>query len=171
MQESVFQPAVESPAGAVGLMQFMPATARSEAKLIGLRQPSDFLLRTPAYSLTLGQSHLQRLLRQFEGDMVLALVAYNAGPKRALRWKDQRRSDDPLTFIERVPIQETRGYIKKVIGNMAAYQVRLHGTGSVAAMLPYGKPGAENVYYRPPGRESVARLPVASGSPNIAGEP
>lgn len=155
-QESMFQPEAESHAGAVGLMQFMPATARNEAKLIGKRAATDGLLRTPAYSLSLGQSHLQRLLRQFDGDMVLALVGYNAGPKRSQRWRDQRRSEDPLTFIERVPIHETRGYIKKVIGNMAAYQVRIHGVGSVAAMLPYGKPGAESVLYRVPRGERMA---------------
>lgn len=137
-QESLFQPGVKSHAGAVGLMQLMPATARMEAKKGGYAHPSPYRMRLPGYNLTLGQQHLQRLLRIYDGDMVLSLVAYNAGPGRANRWKEDRMRYSPVSFIERIPISETRQYVPKVMLGMAAYRLSYGQSSALGEMLKVG---------------------------------
>lgn len=129
-QESLFFHRVESSARARGLMQLIPPTARSVARQVKEAQPSRYLLDLPEYNLKLGQAYLKGLLKQFDGDVVLALISYNAGPHRAVRWgKKRRRSMDGLMFIESIPFTETRHYVKRVLKGVSIYRSQLTARG------------------------------------------
>lgn len=122
-QESAFQAGIVSPAGAVGLMQVMPATGR---ELAGRHGPSPFLnehLKAPEVSVHLGSAFLRDMRRRYAGDFPLFLSAYNAGPARANRWREFPEVADAARFTERIPFDETRGYVKLVRRNMAVYGV------------------------------------------------
>jgi len=116
-EESSYHPGAVSRSGARGLMQLMPATARP------LGGNGD--LDDPVLNLTLGARFLAGLLREF-GDPRLALAAYNAGPTRLRRWWRARRSDDVESFVERIPFDETRRYVKRVILSWDEYR-RIYG--------------------------------------------
>ena len=134
-QESLFFHRAESSTKAMGLMQLMPATARMEAKRLGMLPSNPFRLQLPAYNLTLGQSYLSRMLEQFKGDLVLAAASYNAGPGRGNRWKKRRDKEDPFTFIENIPFTETRNYVKRVIHGLAMYRLQLYGSASILSLI------------------------------------
>jgi soluble lytic murein transglycosylase len=140
-QESLFFHRAKSSADAHGLLQLLPATARQEAKMSGLSPSNSFRLKIPAYNLAVGQSYMKRMLNRFNGDLVLALTAYNAGPSRADRWWKYRRKEEPLTFIENIPIGETRHYVKRVIQGWMVYQLRLYGAASLQSALGADQPG------------------------------
>ncbi|MBF0624190.1 MAG: lytic transglycosylase domain-containing protein [Magnetococcales bacterium] len=145
-QESLFANRVNSRVGAAGLMQLMPATAREEARLVGLPEPTPFLLQLPAYNLSLGQSYLSRMLAKWNGDLVLALVSYNAGPHRAGKWRAERLAMTPLEFMESIRFKETRNYVKLVIHGMAVYRQRLRGSSSsLQSLLGIGQPGLDDL--------------------------
>jgi len=103
-----------SRAGARGLMQLIPATARSMAGERGLRFNAEALLDDPDVNLELGATFLAGLVAEF-GDPRLALAAYNAGPKRLRQWWRSRRTDDLEVFVEQIPFDETRHYVKRVV--------------------------------------------------------
>ncbi|MBF0136269.1 MAG: lytic transglycosylase domain-containing protein [Magnetococcales bacterium] len=142
-QESLFSPAVVSRSGALGLLQLMPATAREEAQLLKMEASTPHRLRQPGYNLSLGQSYLFRMLKRFDGDLVLALISYNAGPSRAQNWRPERTLKDALNFIEDIPIHETRDYVKKVTHGYAVYHHLMYGKGSVLKVISPGKPGVQ----------------------------
>ena len=116
-QESRFSPGVSSPVGAIGLLQLMPATAE---ELAGGALTSDEL-REPTRNARLGARYLRQLLEQWEGNIVLAVASYNAGPGAASQWVTPALKNDPELWIERIPYPETRLYTKKVLGNLWAY--------------------------------------------------
>lgn len=120
-QESRFDPRAKSPSGAKGLMQLMPATARS------LADEKDAPLDHPETNLELGQRYLENLLdsQVVENDLLYLLIAYNAGPGNLAKWK-KRWSDvkDPLLFIELIPSSETRAYVERVLSNYWIYRLR-----------------------------------------------
>jgi soluble lytic murein transglycosylase len=116
-QESRFSPGVSSPVGAIGLLQLMPATAE---ELAGGALTSDEL-REPTRNARLGARYLGQLLEQWEGNIVLAVASYNAGPGAASQWVTPALKNDPELWIERIPYPETRLYTKKVLGNLWAY--------------------------------------------------
>lgn len=123
-QESGFDPRAKSPAGAVGLMQLMPATARHLAG--GSLNPEK--LFDPTYNLALGQAYIQRLLADpvIDGNLFKLAAAYNSGPGNLGRWLDKMNyRDDPLLFIESMPSRETRGFVEKVMTNLWIYRARL----------------------------------------------
>jgi soluble lytic murein transglycosylase len=120
-QESAFDPDIVSRAGAVGLMQVVPATGRELARAVGPRQFHPDALTTPEVNVHLGTRFLVDLMRRYP-DMPLVLSAYNAGPTRADRWKRFPEAEDPARFTERIPFAETRGYVKNVTRNRALYQ-------------------------------------------------
>ena len=117
-QESRFTPTVHSAAGAVGLMQLMPATA---AELAG-GPVSTSELETPDRNVALGSLYLQGLLRQWQGDPLAAVASYNAGPGAVGGWIDARLKAEPELWVEGIPFPETRLYVKKVLGNAWSYR-------------------------------------------------
>jgi soluble lytic murein transglycosylase len=126
-EESNYYPRAVSPAGARGLMQLMPATAQPMAAIRKWSFRDGDLLDEPAANIELGASFLAGLLREF-GDPRLALAGYNAGPRRARQWWQARRSDDVEVFVEEIPFDETRFYVKRVMLSWEEYR-RIYGTG------------------------------------------
>ena len=121
-QESGFNPGAISGAGAVGLMQLMPGTAKAIGASASAR------LKDPLTSLAFGQKYIQRLLNDpaVKGDLFMMAAAYNAGPGNLAKWKKSiRGGDDPLLFIESMPSRETRNFVERVIGAYWVYQARL----------------------------------------------
>ncbi len=113
-QESAFAADVVSRAGARGLMQIMPQTGRWWADRLGFRDYSDELLFHPEFNVHLGAAYFADLQRRY-GELQIALVAYNAGPTRARRWRERPAyKADPELFAERIPLSETRTYVKSV---------------------------------------------------------
>lgn len=124
-QESAFAADVRSPAGAMGLMQLMPTTARQTARRAGVRYQRQDLLQ-PEKNIALGSRYLNQLLNQFDGNRILAAAAYNAGPHRVKQWL--AKSDRQLPFdiwIETIPFKETRGYVQNVLAFSVIYGHRL----------------------------------------------
>ena len=124
-QESRFSADARSSVGAVGLMQLMPATARSVAKRFGIPGVDRSSVHTVDTNISLGTSHLRQLLDGLENQPVLASAAYNAGMSRARDW----RADRPLegaVYTETIPFSETRDYVRKVMSN-TMYYARLFG--------------------------------------------
>lgn len=116
-RESAFFPAARSGVGALGLMQLMPATAQHVARDLGMTLAKDSLL-DPTTNMTLGTDYLSGLLKRYQGNRVLALAAYNAGPNRVTQWlRDAAVPFD--VWIESIPFYETRAYVKAVL----AYRV------------------------------------------------
>ncbi len=133
-QESAFDREALSWAGARGLMQLMPETARRMARRLNLPFSRKRLLDDPHYNLTIGTAYLAKVLSDFSGSYVLALAAYNAGPSRARRWLQQhgdfRRGEvDVVDWIEMIPFDETRDYVQRVIENLHVYRALLGGGG------------------------------------------
>ncbi len=130
-RESEFNPAVVSPAGALGLMQVMPGTARDTARDLGLSYSQDRLLDDPAHNALIGATFLAGLLDRYDGNPVLVSAAYNAGPARAAEWierfGDPRQADDVIFWIEAIPFTETRNYIMRVTESLAIYEAQLTG--------------------------------------------
>jgi soluble lytic murein transglycosylase len=132
-QESAFDVAAVSRAGARGLMQLMPTTAKEVAKQQGLPYNADRLLSDPTYNLTLGRAFLDGLLERFSGSYVLSVAAYNAGPARVWQWVQQfgdprEPNVDVIDWIELIPFNETRSYVQRVLENLQVYRVRLGDT-------------------------------------------
>jgi len=126
-QESAFNPLAISHAGARGLMQIMPGTARQVAKQNSKRYSRRKLTEDEKYNLGLGQAYLRDLLKEFNDSYLLTLAAYNAGPHRAKSWI--KRNGDPrdktvdaIDWVEMIPISETRNYVQRVIENLHVYR-------------------------------------------------
>ncbi len=116
----------KSPAGAMGLMQLLPTTARQTARKNGLRFAKNDLL-TPEKNITLGSHYLNHLLDEFDGNRILVAAAYNAGPNRVKQWLNKDK-DDQLPYdvwIETIPFKETRGYVQNVLSFSVIYAYRL----------------------------------------------
>lgn len=131
-QESLFDKGAQSPAGALGLMQIMPATAKEVSRKLGIRHETSMLLSDPAHNIRLGTTYLHELLERFEGSYPLAIAAYNAGPNRVRQWLqiygDPRRGEiDIIDWIELIPIYETRNYVQRVVEGTYVYRHRLQG--------------------------------------------
>ena len=129
-QETEFSQHAVSGAGARGMMQMMPATARQTARSIGEGYRRNWLTDDLEYNLTLGMHHLNEVLEDYDGSYVMALAAYNAGGHRVRRWVedygDPRDPDvDPIDWVESIPFSETRNYVMRVIENMQVYRTRL----------------------------------------------
>jgi soluble lytic murein transglycosylase len=132
-QESSFNIKAVSHAGARGLMQIMPATAKRVAKQHKFPYLRRRLTTDTSYNLKLGQAYLAGLLEQFKGSYVLSLAAYNAGPSRANRWVKRNgdprdKSVDAIDWVEMIPFTETRNYVQRVIANLHVYRTRLNQT-------------------------------------------
>jgi len=129
-QESAFNPKVISSANALGLMQVTPAAGRDTAKRFNVAFNQHRLLVDVPYNAQLGTAELGNDLASWRGSYILAFVAYNAGPGRAREWiakygdpRDPRV--DPIDWVERIPLAETRNYVQRVMENMQVYRARL----------------------------------------------
>jgi soluble lytic murein transglycosylase len=112
-QESLFRADAGSSAGALGLMQLLPATARNTARKTGLPEPTRSQLLVPSINVPLGSAYLAGLLARFDGETALATAGYNAGPNAARRWLPP----EPLeldVWAENIPFNETRSYVQRV---------------------------------------------------------
>ena len=141
-RESLFRPDTRSAAGAVGLMQLLPATARRAAIVLARPTPTDADMADPRTAIDLGAWYLSELLGRF-GDAAVAAAAYNAGPRVAAPWA-VRGAGQPLDrWVEEIPYRETRTYVKVVLGAWSAY--RLLAGGSAPALsdsVPSPRAGA-----------------------------
>ena len=131
-QESMFNPRATSGAGAMGLMQVMPATGKTLAAALKVRKFSTPLLYTPDVNIRLGMAYLADQLRTWNNRPARVLAAYNAGPTRVERWSQFPEWKDDGLFTERIPYTETRDYVKIVQQNARMYEA-LYGPDPVAA--------------------------------------
>jgi soluble lytic murein transglycosylase len=123
-QESSFDRWAVSHAGARGLMQLMPGTAREQAGKMGYGYDFARLTSDPNYNVMLGSAYFARLLNMWDGNVPLAVASYNAGAGNVRKWVNaygDPRSTDVLRWIERIPFTETRGYVQRVIENSVVY--------------------------------------------------
>lgn len=121
-QESRFNKDARSGAGAIGLMQVMPATGKQLQRKAGVGTVTPQSLTQPAVNVKLGTLFLAHVMNQYPGRPDLALIAYNAGPTRAARWRSLPEFGSQELFIERIPFDETRDYVKIVTLNAAIYR-------------------------------------------------
>ena len=131
-QESEFNGRARSHAGAQGLMQMMPGTARITARRHRQRYSRKRLTSDPAYNLMLGTAHIGDLISDFRGSYIMLMAAYNAGGGRVSEWNrkygDPRKGEiDPIDWVESIPFNETRNYVKRVMENMHVYRSALNG--------------------------------------------
>ncbi|HEY8073796.1 MAG TPA: lytic transglycosylase domain-containing protein [Labilithrix sp.] len=119
-QESAFDPEVVSPARAVGLLQLLPETARTVATQANIPFEDDALTR-PAANIALGARYLRELLDKMDGNVPLAVASYNAGPEAIQRWQSHTKGTSLDVFVELIPFVETRGYVVRVMTNLARY--------------------------------------------------
>lgn len=127
-EESAFEAEVVSWAGAIGLCQLMPFTAREEAARLKLPLASLEALREPALNARLGAAHLARRLSL--GHPLLAIAAYNAGPGNVAKWRKALTTRALDAFVEQIPVEQTRGYVKKVTGSWVVYRALYGGDDS-----------------------------------------
>jgi soluble lytic murein transglycosylase len=124
-QESSFDPYAISHAGARGMMQLMPGTAREQAGKMGLGYDSYRLLSDPSYNISIGAAYFDRMLNIWDGNVPLAVASYNAGSGNAGKWVryygDPRGRVDVLKWIEAIPFSETKSYVQRVIENIVVY--------------------------------------------------
>jgi soluble lytic murein transglycosylase len=132
-EESALDPRALSPAGAIGLTQLMLPTAQEVARSLKLGKVSRASLTEPSLNIRLGARYLGTLARRFDGSIALALAAYNAGGGAVNRWLETRRDLEIDEFVEEIPVEETRGYVKRVLRSYAAYRL-LYGAPSEAVI-------------------------------------
>lgn len=127
-QESSYRPNIVSPAGAVGLMQLMPFTARDVAKTLGETPPvGDEDLMIPGVNIKLGVKYLEEVLDKYDENLIWSIASYNAGPIAVNGWANKFKAlpeeeQDMDLFIENIPYDETRNYTKKVLNNYWIYK-------------------------------------------------
>ena len=126
-QESEFFINAKSPSGALGLVQVMPNTAKITANNIGIKYDKNKLLNNANYNITIGSNYLYSLINSYNGSIVLAIAAYNAGPTNVNKWLrkigDPRKKEiDYVAWIESIPFTETRNYVQRVLENFIIYQ-------------------------------------------------
>ncbi len=129
-QETEFNTKIVSSAGAKGLMQVMTITAKHVCQDYKIKCQIKRLLTDPAYNAKIGSAYIGDRMREFRGSYVLTLSGYNAGPGRTRQWMRQFGDPrtpgyDPLDWIERIPFDETRAYVGKVLANIQMYRARL----------------------------------------------
>jgi soluble lytic murein transglycosylase len=129
-QESEFNSLIMSGAGARGILQVMPVTAKHVCRDYNIKCDIPRLMKDPAYNTMLGSAYIADRMAEFSGSYVLTLAGYNAGPGRAREWikefGDPRDPKvDPIDWIHRIPFEETREYVQKVLSNIQVYRARL----------------------------------------------
>ena len=120
-RESAFAADTRSRAGAVGLMQLMPGTARQVARTLKLKRPRTQSLKRPSLNIRLGSRYIADMLKRYGGNPAMALAAYNAGPGAVDRWRPAFETDADI-WIDTIPFKETRRYVRVVLEYAAIYQ-------------------------------------------------
>ena len=144
-QESEFNVSAVSGAGARGLLQLLPGTAKEVAKKAGMTYSQDRLTTDAGYNATLGAAFLGEQLGRFDGSYVLTFAGYNAGPRRAQEWVNRygdprgKDIDTVVDWIERIPFHETRSYVQRVMENYQVYKMRLSGKFDIVGDLVNGR--------------------------------
>jgi len=124
-RESAFDSQIVSSANAKGLMQILPATAKGVARKLGIRSHRTSDLFVPEKNANLGAAYLSQMLRRFKGNYVKATASYNAGPNRIPRWTPDNHISAPR-WIESIPFEETRNYVRAVMSYTTIYDYKLH---------------------------------------------
>lgn len=145
-QESAFDDQANSWASARGLMQIIPVTGRRIADALQLDPYNDGVLREPVVNVRFGTWYLAQLVRKFEGNYILAIGAYNAGPQAMQRWVDALAGGPADEFIEDISYRETRHYVKNVVANLAVYS-QLYGTANFAMPTTISSSYRDNVNF------------------------
>ena len=136
--ESAFDQRDKSAANAVGLMQVTPEAGRDTAKRFGVAYDWDRMVSDPVYNTQMGAAELSALLSEYRGNQIMTFAGYNAGRGRVREWV-QARGDprdpkvDPVDWVERIPLSETRNYVQRVIENVLVYRTRFEGSGVATA--------------------------------------
>lgn len=144
-QESEFDVDAKSRAGALGLLQLLPGTARDMARKTGIGFSKQKLTRDAGYNATLGSAYLDEQLDRFGGSYILTFAGYNAGPRRIDDWikryGDPRKmsTDRVIDWIERIPFTETRNYVQRVMENFQVYNMRISGRFDIVGDLKRGR--------------------------------
>jgi peptidoglycan lytic transglycosylase len=124
-QESSFDRAAVSHAGARGMMQLMPGTAREQASKMGIGYDGYRLTTDPSYNVSIGTSYFRRMMNIWDGSVPLAVASYNAGSGNVGKWVnrygDPRGRKDVVQWIEQIPFSETKAYVQRVIENSVVY--------------------------------------------------
>jgi len=138
-QESAFMAKARSHAGALGLMQLMPATGRTIARQLGLKLKKVQDILAIDTNVSLGTSYLHQMLNRFGGNYLLATAAYNAGPGRAERWAGENSCLPPDIWVEMIPFNETRKYVRNVLFYTVVFESRLgqHPHSLRISLSPY----------------------------------
>ena len=158
--ESVFRPDAVSAAGALGLMQLMPATGKRVAARLGLMLDGHAALLNPDTNLAVGSTYLGHLLQRFDGNELLATAAYNAGPDRVRAWLPKTGSLSADAWVDSIPFPETRNYVRNVLSAAVIFDWRLHGrTERLSARLGQ---------VRAPGAGSTSSPAAAESTPAAA---
>lgn len=158
--ESSFDQRDKSAANAVGLMQVTPEAGRDTARRFGLTYDWDRMVSDPVYNTQMGAAELSALLSEYRGNQIMTFAGYNAGRGRVREWV-QARGDprdpkvDPVDWVERIPLSETRNYVQRVMENVVVYRARFEDSSLVA-----GKSDERVVTH-----EAGATAPVAAAAP------
>jgi soluble lytic murein transglycosylase len=142
-EESGLDPTVVSPAGAVGLTQLMVPTAQGVAKKLGMGRVHRKDLMKPPVAIRIGADYFGGLLRRYRGSEALALAAYNVGDIPVKSWLRARGSLPLDVFVEEIPVQETRGYVKRVLRSYAAYRF-LYGGNEKPVLIGQALPAMQD---------------------------
>lgn len=144
-QESAFLSTARSPVGAQGLMQIMPGTARQLARDMRIAVPSPQQMLEPDINIRMGTFYLKQLLERFDGNIILATAAYNAGPHRAKAWQPRYTAMEGDIWVDTIPFKETREYVKNILTYQAIYRHHLGrevALTSALASIPAYQPDA-----------------------------
>lgn len=145
-QESAFDPRAVSSAGAMGLMQMIASTARHTAYMRGVGFDLSRMLNDPPFNAQLGAAHLGILMGEYKGAYLLTFAAYNAGGGRVKQWIDaygdpRKPNVDPIDWVERIPITETRNYVQRVMENFVVYRAKFADTETRAPQMELARAG------------------------------
>jgi soluble lytic murein transglycosylase len=145
-QESAFDPKAVSSAGAMGLMQMIASTARHTASMRGVSFDMSRMLNDPPFNAQLGAAHLGILLGEYRGAYLLTFAAYNAGGGRVKQWIDaygdpRKANVDPIDWVERIPITETRNYVQRVMENFVVYRAKFADKATRAPQMELARAG------------------------------
>ena len=142
--ESAFLPSARSSAGALGLMQLMPATGRETARRMGVRIKKSAQLLAPSTNIQIGTAYLSSLMKKYHGNFPMAAAAYNAGPHRVRQWRPQSSCLASDIWIDSIPFRETRRYVRTALFYYVIYQHRLGLEVKPLREMLLGVPAASN---------------------------